>query len=230
MNYLEICQDVANKSGTIGDSLPSSVLAQTGRLKVIVDFVAKAWTDIQNARRDWKFQQFDYSEKSLVIGQKDYTGIALGLTDHQEWVINKDRPVFCYRVADGIANQYKLRPMEWGDFRKMYLLGTITDSSPIHVSVRPKDSALFFGPAPDVAHKVAGEYIPDVQVLAANADIPRLPVQHHAVITYKALMYLAAYDEAKDAYQLAAAHYGPIWDRLLADQIPAIVIQRYYQS
>ena len=85
------------------------------------------------------------------------------------------------------------------------------------------------GPAPDVAYKVAGEYIRNAQVLAASADIPRLPVQHHAVITYRALMYLAEFDEAKDAYQLAMVHYTPIWDSLIADQLPTMTLQRVYQ-
>lgn len=228
-NYLEICQEVAKLSGTIGDSLPASVVSQTGRLGLIVTLVKNAWVKIQNARSEWKWARFEYTEKSLVVGQKDYTGISLGLTDHQSWIVDETTPVFCYRVDEGLSQQYRLKPLVWEDFRNLYMIGDVANGRPEHVSVRPRDGALMIGPAPDVAYKISGEYVPDVQELAANTDIPRMPTQYHNVIVYHALMDLALYDEAVAAYQSASAVYGPLWHALISDQIPSIAINWAYK-
>jgi hypothetical protein len=229
MNYLEICQRVAKLSGTIGDNLPASVVSQTGRLGLIVTLVQMAWDKIQNARADWNWARSEYDEKALIVGQNAYTGIGLGLSDHKFFIVDKYTPVLCYRVADGIAQQYELIPLDWGTFRKRYLVGNVTDSAPFHVTIRPRDGALMIGPAPNEAYKIAGEYLLTNQVLSASADIPRLPTIHHDVLVHQTLVDLAGYDEAAGPYQFATADLRVAWQRLVHDQIPNITVTWAYK-
>ena len=59
MTFLELCQMTAQQSGTIQGVLPTTVVGQADRLKQIVDFVAEAYLDIQNAHRMWRWMQSD---------------------------------------------------------------------------------------------------------------------------------------------------------------------------
>ena len=58
MTFLELCQEVADESGTVA-GVPSftTVSNATGRLAKVVRWTRNAYRDIQNERSDWKWMR-----------------------------------------------------------------------------------------------------------------------------------------------------------------------------
>ena len=57
MNYLELCQAVVREGAIVGgDNKPTTVEGQTGRMRLVVDWVARANRDVQSFRNDFSFR------------------------------------------------------------------------------------------------------------------------------------------------------------------------------
>ena len=96
MTFLELCQRTAREGGVEGAI--SSVAAQTGMNRKIVDWVADAWTDLQ-VMRDWSFMRSKMNV--LLAGERQgYFIVAptpdapsdastLGVTDFKAFALTK---------------------------------------------------------------------------------------------------------------------------------------------
>lgn len=217
--FLQLVNKVEENSGTIDTRSNPTVdvtAPATLRQQKIVNWVADAWSLIQNARTDWRFMRGEF-EHALVTGQQRYTAAQLGLSDLATWVgplSNQPDPMACFDPAIGGADQQRVRFLQWDAWRERYARGAIASSRPIHWSI-DFDNKLCIGPAPDRAWTLCGEYIRTPQVLSANADVPRLPAQFHDVIVYRALMLLADHDEAPSALIPAQGKYADTYHRLV---------------
>lgn len=224
MNYLQLCQRLAQESGTIkGDSLPTAVTGQSGRLLKIVNWVAAAWLDIQTAKDSWQWMRDEFSSGVIVAGTARYSPTTLGLTRHRRWL--PDTPDYLsmsiYKTSDGAAYERPLKQISFPQFRSMYARGTHDQGTPAHWASAP-DGELCLGPTPDAAYTISGEYWKSAQTLSANTDTPELPSDYHMLIVWRALINIAGFDEAKATLDYAKLKHDPLWNDLCRTQLPEI--------
>lgn len=219
--YLEISQKVFREGGGAG-VLPAAVTGQVGRQLKVVNWVADAWSEIQNDESTWLWMRKEFSA-DLSIGTFKYTAASFDLTDFSRWVTDP-LSVTMYLTATGVSDEGELNFLPWESWRLKYGRGSQTANRPIEYTITP---ALEFavGPKPDLVYTTRGEYFQGNQALAADGDTPNCPAGFHDVITWKALIKLLANDEApsqKIAY--IEGLYQPLRFALERDQLAKITI------
>jgi len=220
-NFLELARDVALLSGAA--SAPPSVTGQTGRLAKVVAWTAKAWEMIQLANPNWSFLRAEWSG-ALAPGETGYTPADLDIVERFGEFIGDGgsyRPVTLYDPDIGVDDEGPLEQVSWELWRSRYGRGGQSPSRPAHYAIAP-NQGLRFGPAPDRAWLVGGEYRKAPQLLAADEDVPDLPARYHQIIVWKAILLLGEHDEAVQGVALAEREYLPLLNQLQRDHLPAI--------
>lgn len=226
--YLEICQQVAYDSGTVpvlGD--PTTVVGQTDeRLYGIVQWVAKAWTEIQISRPDWRWMRGEFSG-SLSSGTQRYSATDLSITRFGRWHTTKweNSELFSrYLTADGATTAQFLQFMpDWDRFYRNFMIGShaATEGEPLYVTIDPSNQLVFW-PTPDATYTVRGAYWKSPQTLEADDDTPEMPERFHGAINYRALLHLTTFDEAPGQYVQFRENMREIIESLIVDQTPDI--------
>lgn len=208
-SFLEICQDAARESGTFSSDTPiSTAQSQTGRQLRLVNWVNSAYELIQTARSDWQWLRAEFSGQTVAT-QRRYTPAEMGIsTRFAEWFLRyKTAPnsFTSYLTADGQSDERFIDYMPWDEFYNTFLVGNSAETTgfPVAISIDPNDKLVIY-PLPDAVYTIKGHYQKGPQVLSADADVPEMPSRFHKVITYRALILLAEFDE--DTVHL------PMWD------------------
>lgn len=216
MTYLELCQAVRQESGGIAGSGPSSVSGQTGDLKRVVDWVRRAYNDIQLESSQWRWltAQFQFT---TIAGVQAYSPTAAGIAARfDRW---NPRTIRLNRT--GPQDEIPLEYISYDEFRAIYLTGPRPESRPSVVSITPADE-LIFGNIPDAVYTVTGEYQKSLQVLTTDADVPEMPTQYHDAILYWALTKYARFESAPEVYQDAMDNYRRLMTGLRIHQLPKV--------
>lgn len=227
--FLQLCSLLTTRSGAIG-AAPTTVIGQTGRQAKCVDWIMNAYTLIQNDLPQAYWLQGEVSAVSLTISTMSYTSTALGVASRfSNWkgdrVEGGDiyRPWTIYNNSIGQADETELREISYQEWRRRYDRNTHDATRPIEYAIAP-DGTMRFGPKPDIAYKVRGEYVKTPQVLAVDADTPEMPDRFHDAIVWRAIMLIGGHDEADPAYQQASAKYGEMMLDIMRDQLPPITL------
>lgn len=218
--FLQLCQRVARESGTIsGSALPASVVSQSGRLLKVVDWTAQAWVDIQNMSESWKFLRKELPSGCVTVaGTARYTGASFSIDTLAKWVHAKDT-FTVYLQSTGVADESRLDPISWADWRRLYGMGSQTQGKPRHYAISD-DNELCLGPIPDAVYVVNGLYVRTPQVLEANDDEPLLPERFEMVIVWEAVELLAGHDEGAFQVGHAKSQKAKLMTALQRDQLP----------
>jgi hypothetical protein len=219
MDYLSLVQALVRESGTMSGVAVTTVSGQTGRQLKCVDWISNAYVTIQNRQKNWLWMMGEWSH-ALTIGTARYTAAALGLTRHRRWITG-DQVMTLYDPAIGVADEGAITEISWETWRRKYGRGTQTAARPIEYAVSPAGE-MCFGPFPDKAYVVGGEYYKSAQVLAANTDTPEMPEDHHMLIVWEALLTLDEHDEA--SVSKAFRRSIDAGRALDLDQLPTITI------
>ena len=221
--FLEICQAVARESGVHAATI-SSAEGQSGETLNIVNWVIEAWNQIQNIRPNWKWNRQEFSG-SLTASTSQYTAASFAITDFSHWVEDDPAdnyyPMSIYLTATGTSDEGEIAQIKWTKWRDKYGRGSQTNNRPTEWAISPQ-LELCYGPIPDDAFTVNGEYYPGNQVLALNGDIPRCPVRFHPVIQWKALTLLGGFDEAPFAIGHAQSQFGRYLSAMEIAELPDI--------
>jgi hypothetical protein len=227
MTYLELAQMTAQQTGTIEGTLPSTVLGQTRRLKLIVDYVREAYNDIQNSHRAWRWlQSLFYFDTVASTNSYAYSALTDELTTlpvdrFAAWNFKNDgsdRSVSSYLLSTGVAEEGPLQWMDWPRFNETQLRGTQTPGRPRWFTVAPNEK-LIVSPTPDGIYRIRGPYRKSAQSLAEDDDVPEMPADFHTIIKDAALCYVEAHDEGPriPVYRLRML---PNWSMLESSQLP----------
>jgi hypothetical protein len=209
MNYLSLCDTLIKEAG-IEASGVSSVTGQTGMQRKVVDWVSRAWVEVQN-KRDWNFLWGESSFNTIVDKQTYHPDDDLSLSPSlRRWSYAS----LIHSTTSGDSKFY-LKYVPWSTFDN-----TLSSSgTPTQFTIKP-DRSLKFNSVPDTISKVSFEYTRTPQVLSANTDIPILPTAHHEVILYQAMLYLAAEQDAPELYQDASRQLMMRLADLSSESIP----------
>lgn len=204
MNFRDLAQRVAQESGIVGAlGNPASVVGQTGTLGKIVTWTGRAWTGIQEARRDWLWMRREF-EGVTFSGIARYAPSSLGATRHAEFRVNDK--LTAQPPATTAAEEREMTRREWDWFREYRLRGASreTTGAPREWTVAPTGEVVLW-PMPDAAYTIRGEHQVAPQTLLADDDVPEMPEKHHDLIWITALISLGTDEEALQ--QL------PLWER-----------------
>jgi hypothetical protein len=210
MNFLQLCQAVAEDSGTVA-GVPNftTVTGATGRVKQVVGWTRDAYIDIQNERNDWRWMRTSF-EKALTIDQIAYDALTdWSLDNVSEWL--PDLPAEGWRNLSIYESGFEEREsdiaqIEYNLFRQRYQRGAHDANQPVEWSISPTNQ-LLFGPKPDKAYVVRGEYRTTPETLVADDDIPSMPAQYHRVIVQEAMRLMSRSDEAFQVLAVQAEQY-----------------------
>lgn len=230
--FLQLCQKVAQESGTVTGTVPTTVVGQTGRLAKVVKWTNDAWRDIQNAHANWRWMQGRFYG-STVASTQSYAGTAFNdadtlaaITRFAEFTVTGDGTedgVSLYDPAVGVADESVLRFLDWPAFYRLRMRGAVSDDTgrPGWFTVSPAEK-LFLSVIPDQVYTVRGLYRKSPQDLAVDADTPEMPARFHDLIVSVALEYLGAHDEAQVQFPLWRLRQFRQFSELERDQLPKI--------
>jgi hypothetical protein len=218
--FLQICQDFREEAGITGSG-PVSVTGQTGEMLRVVNWVKKAYRDIQNRHANWDFLRFDFTFQTIA-NTPTYLPTAVSLDELATWKKDSFR---IYLTATGVADEQWLRCWDWNELRDTYLIGTssIQTGRPTEFAIKP-DKSVVLWPKPDAVYTIAGEYFKRAQTMTANADEPLLPDEYHDIIKWRAMMYYGAQEGATEVYAQGRGEYAGMMSALRRDQLPSISI------
>ena len=211
MNYLALCDKLLKETG-LSDQGVSSVVGQTGLNKKAVDWINRAWTEIQNLN-DWNFL-WQTGSFDTVIGQQNYdpvTNLALSPTLNK-WVNSSVRI-----TESGLTGHLTYVP--WSTWSRT----SFTSAKPVGFTIRP-DGALSFNTLPDAAYTIDFDYYRTPQQLSANTDELLLPEQYRDAVLYKAIIYVAAEQDAPELYQDAQAQLNIRLSAMGVTALPSITL------
>lgn len=218
MTFLELCQETAEQSGTIA-GIPSftTVAGATGRLAKLVRWVRNANRDIENERTDWRWMRQEFT-KALVIGQMEYTPAGWTLSV-QRWLRDHAtrRTMSLYDPAIGQSDEGPISFVPYDYWREHYNRGSHDRNRPQYWSIAPNNS-IVFGPKPDKAYVVRGEYARTTQMLTNDSDQPGMPAAYQGLIVGEALRLMARSDEAFEVLGERAQQYERLRAPLVEDQ------------
>ena len=211
--FLELSVSLRQEAGLSGTG-PSSVTGQTGMDKKCVDWINDSWYEIQSAHTDWKFLWQNDGLVNTVANQRAYDLAGLGFDIN--YIIRQSPR---RRITGEPGSDMWLVWYEYEDFRQTFLFGPTRYGIPNSVTIDPSGQMLL-DPVPNQAYEVFFEYYAAPAFMAANTDVPTMPVKFHKAIVYRALMKYASHDGATEVYQDAKLNYE-MWERRLeAEQLP----------
>jgi hypothetical protein len=206
MNFLELAKKTAEKCGVSGTVL--AVSGQPGELQRLVNWVNEAWHDIQLKSSEWDWMRYDFT---LDTTAQECAPNDTDTPLFSKWHVDTFR---IYTKSIGINDEQFLVHWDYRSFRDTYMYGQQTPGRPSVFAVRPRGSNLLFGPIPDVAYTVYGEYQKKPSYMVAATDTPAMPEEYHMAIVHAARMKYAAYENAPEVMAEANADYSRIMNSL----------------
>lgn len=192
MNRLELVRQLRQFAGVGAGSTgngPTTTLNQTGEYKRLVDWIDGAWNEIQQGHR-WDFL-WESSTVTIVAA----TNVTAGSIPERRYV--QDAAYIGTKPLTG---------MPWAQFRTRYPSGLIAAGEPSAWAIRP-DKAFVVNAQPTADTAIAVERYKNPIAMAADADTPAMPSEHHMAIVYKALLLYANFEEAGVTRATAQAEY-----------------------
>lgn len=224
MTYLELCQRFLRETG-YGSSGPTAVTGQAGYHLQAVEWIAEAYTELQN-RTNWRWLRKEFTlettdgDYSYAYGDCTDVPTDSAITRFKSWQF-QDRwnPPKCYLQSSGQGTEYPLTYIPWESFQYIYRLGTREEGAPSMISIDPADN-IVLGPTPNDTYVITGEYNRSAQVLAADGDTPELPSDLHMLICYLAMEDFGLYDLSDESLQRARIKGRRLLRQLEVQQAP----------
>ena len=219
MNFLELCQELVREAGISGSL--ASVEGQTGEMLRAVNWVRKAYVDIQNEHSDWNFMRADaiFDVDTLNV---TYTAAALGVAGFGEWrFIGNDWRAYSKDL--GVIDEQELIFLPYDHFRRVYDRGQnrIMTGRPQYITERP-DQSLQIWPKPDQFYTVVGEHYREPVRMSASEDVPLFKARFHDVIVYRALMYYGQFEGDATVHAAGQAECNRILKMMNSFYLPDI--------
>jgi hypothetical protein len=187
MNFLEICQEANTLSGMQGTV--TSVTTTSGYQAILIKFVIDAYRDLQDYR-DWPWMrtsvQFNTVQGTTEYSLQDIVGIGND-TFIKKWV----KGMITYLNPDNSNKRVPLRRVDYDSYLRRNLEQE-SEGRPWVYAEDPLDRHLHLNP-PDDAYTIEAYYYTHPVILAADADIPLLPVSYHLLIAYMGAQRMAGF-------------------------------------
>ncbi len=223
--YLQLTQRLKQEAAVPGNR-PTTLQGLTPEVEAqrLADWVADAWIQILELHPDWRFRRRT-ATFTTTNAQHTYTPVQCGLTAGTlgRWVL----PSFRVYPTATIASESYLTPIEYDDWRDIYLIGANRSvyTMPRRIAEDPETGGLVLGPIPTSGYTVTGNYYLAPNRMSADADLCGLPAQYDDLgIIWKALIEYGGYEADSAAYQRANRNYAQWLNHLEREQLPTPTI------
>jgi len=212
MTFLQLCQAVAREMGV---AEPTTTATPAGDGKRIVEWVRRAWLEVQSDHHNWDFLWIR-TEFQTAPGIKEYNpATVIKAWDPDSFSI--------FLTSDGEGAERSLPAMLHADYKRREL-GVDEQGYPNRVVVLP-NNYLLFEPTPDAIYTVQCNYWRSPTELSGDGDIPEIHPQYHNLLIDKALEYYALYEQDAGLYQGANFRFQEGMARMRQDYLPQITLQ-----
>ena len=235
LTYLQAVNKLASEAGVSGTaSTVSTVAGQSGDSLRLCNWIAEAYTEIQNRYPNWRWLRSRFSLPT-VAGTDTYaytaatdTRLSAAISRFKAWVPFDDQGainVSRYLTSGGVSGQMWMTYLPWSMFRAMYKFGPQqSNTGPIvHITIDPQNK-LVMGPNPDAIYTVIGEYQMSAQVLAADTDAPEMPSDFHDLIVWRACEKYGRFKAAPEVLARGQTEGGILMRQLEQDQLPQLAL------
>jgi hypothetical protein len=199
---IQLCQQLMDDAGISGTLV--STVNQTGELGRVVNWIARAVTEIEGLWFNWNFLH-NFHTTSLIIGVSDYPA--------PEGLNFWDKKTFS--ISD---YEQRLDYVDWTQAKQ--IVTDPEDGDPHTVTVLPAKTLRFYD-TPTQILTIKSQYWSVPTVLAGNAAEPAIPEQFRDIIVYKALQYYANYESADESKIAGIEQYIPRLNQLQSSELPA---------
>lgn len=216
--FLQLVVKLSQECGvsTVG---PTTVVAQVGQYKELVDWIAEADEEVQQDRNDWRFMVGSFAIDT-VVGTSGYLPTAF-VTPVTNWRDVRDGTVNIY--SGTTANQSRLRKVSYQTWYDLYNTGAQTNSRPTVFTIG-NDMSVLLGPLPDAVYRVSGEYQKSVATMAVDADTPIYPAEFHLLPVYLAMTKYGRQYAASEVYSEGNRLYQKMMARMRRTQTQEITL------
>lgn len=226
--FLQLSQETRRLAGIQGSG-PTAVATASGIELQIVNYVKNAWTDIQNHPKQWAwmllpFYQSGTTPLQTAAATNDYT-LPTTVTTARALVTNSFKS---YLTATGTSDRQRMKWLPYREFENRFGVVSASDDRPLVVTRVPGSRKLRFHPRPDAVYSIEFDHFKSPQVLAADADTPEMPSEHHQLIVYEALKRFGKAEDAPELVRLGEEAAGSdgnegrpvsgMWRALIWDQ------------
>ena len=226
--YLELVKDLARESGTAGgpDAI-TTVSGLSGRPAKLANWIKQAYINIQISERDWGWLTATFTAP-LIPGTAVYTAASFALTRFAAWSSDRDGyyPFSIYDPAIGLSDERELPQITHEQWRARWGRGDQSSpywNTPVEWAISPRKE-LEFGPYPDGAYVIRGQYQKGPQELVNNTDVPEMPERFHQLIVWEGLRLMMLHDGAYDEAAFPTIEVARLRHLLDLDQLPEIVV------
>lgn len=249
MTFLEICKQVhrlIRPGPELPGTVPTSTSGQTGVLGEIVEWVIRAYQDIQSEESEWTFMT-GAGTLSLTSGTRAYALSALtnsvptaGLAERILTFKQRNGSEYgkIYLTATGVSAEQLCIYVPYEDWRGYFDRGTRQSGQPRYFTTKQGGALLEFDPTPDDTYTflIDFKYKPKLWVGSTDgaltpADYPLhdgatgrgLPVHYHDVIAWRAVKYYAlTRQEASNLYQMADREEARLMEKMRREFVPSM--------
>jgi hypothetical protein len=225
--FLELVQELARESGSLDPNAITAVEGLTGRAEKMVGWVRKAYVNIQNSRRDWGWLMTSFTA-NLVPGTAVYTPASFAITRFANWAKDRDwyMPLSLYDPLVGLTDEHELPNVSHEYWRTRYGRNDQSIENwnrPTEYAISPRNE-IVFGPYPDKAYTIRGQYQKGPQVLETSNEVPEMPSRFHEMIVWEANRLLLIHDGAYNDSQLPTMEMVRLRHELELDQLPEVMV------
>lgn len=227
--YLQLVTRFHSECEAAGSG-PSAVAGQSGESLRSVNWVAQAYTELQERHQDWRWLRSTWT-LNTVAGTDSYaytsatdSRLSATISRFSHWWPFDDNGhlnVKSYLSSGGVGTEGYLIYLPWSNFRSIYKIGTQNNSVPAHFTIDPQNK-LVLGPKPNDVFVVSGEYQMSPQILADDGDTPEMPAQFHTLIVYDAMKKYGAAKGAPEVFQRGEYEGNKMLRTLEQNQRPAM--------
>lgn len=219
--FLEIVQTAFRESGLTGEG-PVTVLSQVGRKGDMVKWVQEAYQEIQEERRDWKFDWVSGGPYTLNASQDTYDPVTdFSIVGGVRQFMRQPFGSYVFPTAAGINARGFMQFLPWERFMGLNI-PTVNGSMPTVFTIRP-DEDIQYWPTPSVACSAYHQFYRNPQTLVNNADEPRMPSRYRMVIVWKAVMRSCEKTNNWARFDSAEENYNRYLTLLLREQTPQLL-------
>lgn len=204
MNFLELVVDLRKECSVSGNG-PVSLNDNRAEYQRLIGWTNQANAEIQGKYTNWKFLWSEYRFETVA--------------DKSRYKAFDDIPgnVRQYRHQSFRCNGERLSVANWYDYKDTAPPNDY--GQPLYIIEVPNGDLQLY-PIPDKTYTIAYEYYRQPQVLENADDIPWIPATWHKLITYRAMMMYADYENAPEVKQAGIDGLSVLMPQMEAAQLP----------
>ena len=225
MNYLQICNDLHEKTGESGADL-TTVSNLSGYQKRIANLVKDAWEEIQSLHTTWRFMRHEalptIAADAQVIDADDWVCANLSLN-----IDSYHKNTFSiYLTATGISDETTLTYVPWERWKEYFGIQFDDGATnrPTHITIDPSDDTLLVGPVSNGAYTVSFAFNQVPVVFSSNSQEPNIVKSLHKIIVWRALEMYGYHEESKHDIARGHKNYMKFLRRLQKRELPEITV------